>query len=152
MICWLAGWLFGGALIVRRGTDFSAGHWLSSVLLIFCFILRSRAQRRKMAQDNPKMHNSEISRRLGADWKTLTEIEKRPFIDEGKNYLSPPSTLSTLPLNSPLPLPCPPSLFPTYHSTSLVSLYPPLHHPSTLPQPSPFSSTLSLPPHSLSSL
>lgn len=37
-----------------------------------------------MAQDNPKMHNSEISKRLGADWKTLTEVEKRPFIDEGK--------------------------------------------------------------------
>lgn len=37
-----------------------------------------------MAQDNPKMHNSEISKRLGADWKTLTELEKRPFIDEGK--------------------------------------------------------------------
>lgn len=40
-----------------------------------------------MAQDNPKMHNSEISKRLGADWKTLTEVEKRPFIDEG-NYLT----------------------------------------------------------------
>lgn len=37
-----------------------------------------------MAQDNPKMHNSEISKRLGADWKTLTELEKRPFIDEGE--------------------------------------------------------------------
>lgn len=49
------------------------------------FMLWSQNQRQRIALNNPQMPNSEISKRLGAEWRRLSESEKVPFIEEAKN-------------------------------------------------------------------
>jgi transcription factor SOX1/3/14/21 (SOX group B) len=42
----------------------------------------SSSRRRDIAETCPKMHNSEISRILGKEWKQMTEIQKKPFREQ----------------------------------------------------------------------
>ena len=46
------------------------------------FIVWSKTARKKIADENPKMHISEISKLLGKKWKGLTYEEKWPYIKE----------------------------------------------------------------------
>ncbi|XP_074027166.1 uncharacterized protein [Leptinotarsa decemlineata] len=48
------------------------------------FMVWSRLRRKRISQEHPRLHNSEISKLLGAEWKILSDGDKRPFIDEAK--------------------------------------------------------------------
>ena len=48
------------------------------------FMVWSQIERRKICEQQPDMHNAEISKRLGKRWKTLTDEERHPFIEEAE--------------------------------------------------------------------
>ncbi|XP_060877079.1 transcription factor SOX-11-like [Metopolophium dirhodum] len=48
------------------------------------FMVWSQLERRKICSDQPDMHNAEISKMLGMRWKTLTDEQRKPFIEEAE--------------------------------------------------------------------
>jgi len=48
------------------------------------FMVWSQIERRKIIEIQPDIHNAEISKALGRRWKTLTDTEREPFIQEAE--------------------------------------------------------------------
>jgi len=48
------------------------------------FMVWSQMERRKIAEVAPEMHNAEISKRLGKRWKTLSDVERSPYVEEAE--------------------------------------------------------------------
>lgn len=52
------------------------------------FMVWSSVERKKLAEKEPRLHNTELSKRLGRMWKTMTEHEKLPFRKEADKLKS----------------------------------------------------------------
>lgn len=48
------------------------------------FMVWSQIERRKIVEENPNMHNAEISKLLGRRWKSLGSEERVPFVEEAE--------------------------------------------------------------------
>lgn len=44
----------------------------------------SQIERRKICEKTPDIHNAEISKRLGRQWRLLSETDRRPFVEEAE--------------------------------------------------------------------